>query len=165
MQKIRKLRGVEGFNDDDLNTIEAVKPEFYQLVYTRNTLSGLDDISFRPSGVSYDASLNRVALTFNRNIDAFVDPITSALLPLAAMRLRIGNSESPSTSPVAVITPATDPGSRFDNAIDLVADGSLALAPKRQLSIPKLRIQVPTNWIFQVPMMNKAIATIDISIM
>ncbi len=107
------------FNNDDLNTVEAVKPEFYQLVYTRNSLSGLDDIAFRPSSVSYDAALNRVALTFNRNIDAFVDPSTSEALPIAAMRLRIGNSESPTTSPVTVINPAVDPGSRFNNATDL----------------------------------------------
>ncbi len=107
------------FNDDDLNAVEAVKTEFYQLIYTRNSLSGLDDIAFRPSSVSYDASLNRVALTFNRNIDAFVDPNTGDTLPISAMRLRIGNSESPSTSPVSVINPAVDPGSRFSTATDL----------------------------------------------
>jgi GEVED domain/Dockerin type I domain/Bacterial pre-peptidase C-terminal domain len=107
------------FNDDDLNTVEAVKSQFYQLVYTNNTLSGLDDLAFSPSGVSYDASLNRVALTFNRNIDAFVDPVSGNTLPIAAMRLRIGNSESPTSSPVTVINPSSDPGSRFDNATDL----------------------------------------------
>ena len=107
------------FNNDDLNAVEAVKTDFYQLVYTRNTLSGLDDIAFRPSSVSYDASLNRVALTFNRNIDAFVDPSSGDTLPIAAMRLRIGNSESPSTAPVSVVNPAADPGSRFDSATDL----------------------------------------------
>ncbi|HUP81592.1 MAG TPA: hypothetical protein VM260_23780, partial [Pirellula sp.] len=107
------------FNNDDLKSVEAVKPDYYQLVYTRNTLSGLDDLPFRPSSVSYDASLNRVALTFNRNIDAFVDPITSQTLPISAMRLRIGNSESPSGSAVTTFNPALDPGSRFDNATDL----------------------------------------------
>ncbi len=107
------------FNDDDLNPIEAVKTDFYQLIYTRDTLSGLDDISFRPTSVSYDASLNRATLVFNRFIDTFVDPTTLATLPVAAMRLRIGNSESPSNSPVPVINPAADPGSRFANATDL----------------------------------------------
>ncbi|MCY2983095.1 MAG: pre-peptidase C-terminal domain-containing protein [Planctomycetota bacterium] len=107
------------FNDDDLNTVEAVKPDFYQLVYTGNTLSGLDDISIKPSSVSYDASLNRVALTFNRNIDAFVNPSTNELLPIAAMRLRIGNSESPTGSQATVINPVADPGSRFASATDL----------------------------------------------
>ena len=137
------------FNDDDLNTIEAVKPEFYQLVYTRNTLSGLDDISFRPSGVSYDASLNRVALTFNRNIDSFVDPITSASLPIAAMRLRIGNSESPSTSPVAVLNPATDPGSRFDNATDL--GGGWLVGPGAKAAIVNSEIKNTSSYTLDFP--------------
>ena len=43
---------------------EAVKPIYYQLVYTNNSLNGGDDITFRPIGVNYDANLNRVALTF-----------------------------------------------------------------------------------------------------
>jgi hypothetical protein len=107
------------FNNDDLNPIEAIKPEYYQLVHTRNTVSGQDDLVFRPSSVSYDATLNRASLTFNRNLDALVDPATNLPLPLAALRLRIGNSESPTASPVTVINPATDAGSRFDSATDL----------------------------------------------
>ena len=107
------------FSDDNLSFVEAVKPEYYQLIYTRNSLSGLDDLTFQPSSVSYDASLDRVALTFNRNLDALVDPATSNPLPIGALRLRIGNSESPVGSGVTEITPATDPQSRFDNATTL----------------------------------------------
>ena len=107
------------FNNDDLDAVQAVKTDFYKLVYTRNTLTGLDDLVFSPSSVSYDATLNRVALTFNRNLDAFVDPSTSNVLPISTMRLRIGNSESPTNSPVSVVDPAADPGSRFDSATDL----------------------------------------------
>jgi len=107
------------FNDDDLNPIEAVKPEYYQLVHTKDSVRGSDDIVFRPSSVSYDATANRVALTFLRNLDALVDPNTNQLLPIASLRLRIGNSELPTGLPVTEVTPATDPGSRFDNATDL----------------------------------------------
>ncbi len=107
------------FSDDKLSFVEAVKPEYYQLIYTRNSLSGLDDLIFQPSSVSYDASLNRVALTFNRNLDALVDPTTNAALPIGALRLRIGNSESPVGSGVTEFNPATDPQGRFDNATDL----------------------------------------------
>ncbi|MFM8401847.1 MAG: hypothetical protein ACKOAH_28810, partial [Pirellula sp.] len=84
------------FNGDKLNDVEAVKPIYYQLVYTNNTLNGGDDITFRPIGVNYDATLNRVALTFERNLDALVDPSNTQAgpLPITALRLRIGNDNS-----------------------------------------------------------------------
>ncbi len=109
------------FNGDDLNATEAVKPIYYQLVYTRNTLNGGDDISFRPIGVNYDATLNRAALTFDRNLDALVDPTNpnAGPLPLSALRLRIGNDNSASNTNVTTMTPASDPGSRFGTAMDL----------------------------------------------
>ncbi|MEQ1825450.1 MAG: pre-peptidase C-terminal domain-containing protein [Pirellula sp.] len=107
------------FNDDDLNPVEAVKTEYYQLVHTRNTIGGQDDIVIRPSSVSYDANLNRATLTFNRNLDALVDPSNGAALPLSALRLRIGNSESPTASPVTEFNSGVDAGSRFDSATDL----------------------------------------------
>ena len=58
-------------------------------------------------------------MTFNRNLDALVDPVTSQALPIGALRLRIGNSESPIGTGVTQINPAVDAGSRFDNATDL----------------------------------------------
>lgn len=108
------------FNDDDLNPVEAVKPQFYQLVHTRDSISGNDDVVILPTLVSYDATLNRATLTFNRNLDALVDPNNSNIaLPISTLRLRIGNNESPTNTSVTVTNPATDPGSRFDNATDL----------------------------------------------
>ncbi|MFM9062753.1 MAG: hypothetical protein ACKOOI_06935, partial [Pirellula sp.] len=109
------------FNGDKLNDVEAVKPIYYQLVYTNNTLNGGDDITFRPIGVNYDATLNRVALTFERNLDALVDPSNTQAgpLPITALRLRIGNDNSVNNTSVTAITPASDPGSRFGSAMDL----------------------------------------------
>ncbi len=40
------------FNDDDLDPVEAVKPDYYQLVYTANSLSGNDDFVFKPITVT-----------------------------------------------------------------------------------------------------------------
>ena len=137
------------FNNDDLNPVEAVKPEYYQVVYTRNTLGGGDDIVFRPVSVSYDASLNRVALSFSRNLDAFVDPITSQPLPISTLRLRIGNSESPTGSPVTVVNPASDPGSRFDNATDL--GGAWLAGPGSKSAIVNSVIQNPTPYTLDFP--------------
>lgn len=136
-------------NADDLSTVEAVKPEYYQLVYTRNSLSGLDDLSFRPSTVSYDASLNRIALIFNRNLDAFVDPVTGATLPIAAMRLRIGNSESPAGSPVVVFNPAAEPGSRFDNATDL--GGGWLAGPGAKAAVVHSEIRNTSSYTLDYP--------------
>ena len=137
------------FNDDDLNTIEAVKPEYYQLIYTNNTVSGLDDITFSPSSVSYDATLNRVALTFTRNLDAFVNPADGQLLPVTAMRLRIGNSDAPSTAPVSVFNPVGDAGSRFDSATDL--GGAWLTGPGAKSAIVTSEIQNPTPYTLDFP--------------
>lgn len=119
------------FNDDDLNLTEVVKPIYYQLVYSRDTISAVDDVVFLPSVVSYDATLNRVALTFNRNLDALADS-RGNILPLATLRLRVGNEQNStstqvqSTSERKEIGPQSvqrlDAGSRFDNAVDLATD-------------------------------------------
>jgi len=109
------------FNGDKLNSAEAIKPIYYQLVYTRNTLNGGDDIALLPIGVNYDATLNRAALTFDRNLDALVDPANpnAGPLPLAALRLRVGNDNSASNTNVTSMTPSADPGSQFGRAMDL----------------------------------------------
>ena len=109
------------FNGDTLNSAEAVKPIYYQLVQTADTLNGGDDIAVRPVSVNYDAALNRVALSFDRNLDALVNPANpnAGPLPLAALRLRIGNDASVNNTSVTAITPSADPGTRFDTATDL----------------------------------------------
>ncbi|MCU0708916.1 MAG: pre-peptidase C-terminal domain-containing protein, partial [Pirellula sp.] len=110
------------FNGDKLNAVEAVKPLYYQLVHTADTLFGGDDVIFRPTSVNYDANLNRVALSFDRNLDELVDPANPAAGPLAlsALRLRIGNDDAAVNTSVAnIATGSTDPGDRFDSAFDL----------------------------------------------
>jgi parallel beta-helix repeat protein len=65
--------------------------------------------------------LNRAALTFDRNLDALVDPANpnAGPLPLAALRLRVGNDNSASNTNVTTMTPSADPGSQFGGAMDL----------------------------------------------
>lgn len=106
------------FNDDDLNPVEAQKPEYYQLVHTGNTLRGTDDVVFLPVSVNYDSVLNRSTLTFSRNLDALVDTAGTPL-PIAALRLRIGNNQGATAGGVTEVSQATDPGSRFTSAADL----------------------------------------------
>ena len=126
------------FNNDDLNPTEAAKPEYYQLVHTGNTLTGLDDHVFLPSSVNYDSVLNRATLTFNRNLDALVNPTTGAALPITALRLRIGNNQIAAPNGVTQITPTTEPGSRFDTATDLggswaIGSGSKAVVVNSEI--------------------------------
>ena len=132
------------FNGDKLDDVEAVKPIYYQLVYTNNTLTGVDDIAFRPIGVNYDANLNRVALTFERNLDALIDPANpnAGPLPLTALRLRIGNDNSVNSTAVTSITPANDPGSQFATAMDL--GGGWLAGPGAKAAIVSSEIKNPS---------------------
>jgi hypothetical protein len=106
------------FNDDDLNPVEAQKPEYYQLVHTGNTLRGTDDVVFLPVSVNYDSVLNRSTLTFSRNLDALVDSLGNPL-PITALRLRIGNNQGAAAGGVTEVPQPTDPGSRFTSAANL----------------------------------------------
>ena len=139
------------FNGDKLDSVEAVKPVYYQLVYTNNTLNGGDDIAFRPIGVNYDATLNRVALTFERNLDALVNPSNPSAgpLPLTALRLRIGNDNSVSNTSVTTLAPANDPGSRFDTAMDL--GGGWFAGPGAKAAIVSSEIKNSTPYTLDFP--------------
>lgn len=106
------------FNEDDLNPVEAQRPEYYQLVHTGNSLRGTDDVVFLPVSVNYDSILNRSTLTFSRNLDALVDSAGTPL-PITALRLRIGNNQGAVAGGVTEVPQPTDPGSRFTNAADL----------------------------------------------
>lgn len=64
--------------------------EFYQLIFTRDTASPLDDVIFNPTSVSYDAASNIAKLTFPGPLARLSDPAGGGFLPGAA-RLRIGN--------------------------------------------------------------------------
>ncbi|XZE21695.1 GEVED domain-containing protein [Pirellulaceae bacterium SH449] len=106
------------FNDDKLNINEATRPQYYQLVYTNNTLTSLDDIAFQPSAVNYDAVLNRVTLTFNRNLDELADS-NGNILPVTTLRLRIGNNQPAVNAGVTQVPVNSEPGTRFDTAFNL----------------------------------------------
>ncbi len=139
------------FNGDKLSSVEAVKPIYYQLIHTNDTLYGGDDVAIRPVAVNYDASLNRVALTFDRNLDAIVNPANpnAGPLPLAALRLRIGNDEAVNSTSVTQFTPASDPGSRFDTALDL--GGGWLAGPGAKSAVVSSEIQNPTPYPLDFP--------------
>ena len=111
------------FNNDDLDPVLAVNPDFYQLIFTghgnsfdpqQDTATNIDDgAPVKPSSVNYD-NLNDVAtLTFD------VGDLSE--LGIGTYRLRIGTSE---TTPMPPTTLAIngDPGSSFASAWDVTTD-------------------------------------------
>lgn len=108
------------FNDDDLDVASAQDPKFYQLRYTYGTADSNDDQVEIPRRVVYEAALDRAILTFNFNLDEYVDKNRNPL-PIGALRLRIGTNEEKLPAPTTVNAVA-DPGSRFDTARDISLD-------------------------------------------
>jgi hypothetical protein len=102
------------FNDDDLNVSAAQNPSFYELIATNDTVRNTDDVSFRPISVSYDPAADRAVLTFAADLDQLLGPGVAA-----TFRLRIGTDEALPVAPTT-LTPATDPGSSFNTALDLL---------------------------------------------
>lgn len=95
------------FNDDELDPAAAINPNFYQLIFTNDSVSNEDDEVHLPTSVAYDSTTNSSVLTFASDI--------SALSGSGAYRLRIGTDEVTPPAPVA-ISPGGDAGSSFRNA-------------------------------------------------
>lgn len=159
-EQLRKVIYVY-FNGDSLNAEEAVKPIYYQLVHTNDTLFAGDDVAIRPLSVNYDASLNRVALTFADNLDEIVNPANPAAgtLALGALRLRIGNDEAASNLAVTPISPATDPGDQFGSATDL--GGGWMAGPGAKAAIISSEIKNTTPFVLDFPGANDEQGTRD----
>ncbi|MBU6236831.1 MAG: hypothetical protein KGQ51_03315 [Planctomycetes bacterium] len=139
------------FNGDRLNAVEAVKPIYYQLVHTADTVFGGDDFAIRPLAVNYDASLNRVALSFDRNIDELVNPANpnAGVVPLSALRLRIGNDDGAVNTAVASINPTVDAGDRFDSAFDL--GGGWLVGTGAKAAVVSSEIKNTTPYVLDFP--------------
>jgi hypothetical protein len=74
----------------------AENPDFYQLLYTANTVRNTDDITFKPERVTYNASANTATLRFSSDIDLLPGPFISS----SSFRLRIGTRETTPIAPV-----------------------------------------------------------------
>lgn len=128
------------FNDGELFDISVttafsnpnppvVDPQFYNLIFTNDTVSPNDDESFQPTTISYDATLRRATLTFLQDLDQL-----PTIKGSGTFRLRVGSNESVATSltPVSptqldLLTVPSDPGGVLSAARDLgVVSGSFS---------------------------------------
>lgn len=99
------------FNDDDLAAVYAQNPNFYQLIFTNDTVQTTDDVVYKPIAVQYSPDTDRAVLTFAAQLHQLGSGA-------GTFRLRIGTDEPFPLSPKTV-TPAADPGSSFETAMDL----------------------------------------------
>ncbi len=71
-------------------------PDFYQLIYTSDTVRNTDDVTYKPMSVVYNASANTATLRFSQDINT----LPGSTMPNAAFRLRIGTRETTPMAPV-----------------------------------------------------------------
>jgi hypothetical protein len=104
------------FNKDDLNPSLAQNVNFYNLIFTRDTVSNTDDLAFAPTSATYNAALDKVTLTF-------ASPINQLVAGGGTFRLRVGTNEVIPAVPTQT-TVNVDPGSSFTAANDLGVIGA-----------------------------------------
>ena len=101
---------------------KVVDPQFYNLIFTKDTVSPNDDEVFRPNSIAYDPVLRRATLTFAQDIDQL--PIVKGS---GTFRLRVGSNApvASALTPVSptLVNPAIDPAGFLTGAQDL---GSVA---------------------------------------
>ena len=110
------------FNGDTLDQASAQDPRFYQLIYSADTVSSLDDRIVYPtlnglitgaSRVSYNSSTNIATLTFPAPLARM--PNGSGGFLAGAARLRVGNNQTLPPAPVSVPV-VGDPSDSFATA-------------------------------------------------
>ncbi|APZ94408.1 GEVED domain-containing protein [Fuerstiella marisgermanici] len=117
------------FNDDDMPAAVAQDVQFYQLIFTNDTISNLDDNDLdnnpatgpqiiNPQSVVYDAATDTATLLFSQDIHL--------LAGAGTYRLRVGTNEAIPLTPVQnTFNAIQDPGDSFDSS-SLVSLGDLA---------------------------------------
>ena len=114
------------FNGDDLAPALAQNPDFYQLIYTRDTIytqgnksAALDpgDHVITPISVTYSNITNIATLDFGTPLSRVVDPNGGGFIDGAA-RLRIGLDDSLPDAPKSINVTA-EPGDSFAGAFEI----------------------------------------------
>ena len=112
------------FNDDDLDLALAQRPEFYQLIFTRDTVRNTDDVIVNPETVSYNNVTNIATLDYGRPLSRIFDPSNPSEFLTGAARLRVGTADDlpeQHTEISLAIDPnnSIEPGDSFNTAFNL----------------------------------------------
>lgn len=99
----------------------VVDPQFYNLIFTNESIGTNDDESFQPTTITYDSVLRRATLTFQQDLDQL-----PTIKGAGTFRLRVGSNDPVATrlNPVSptnldLLTVANDPGGVLSAARDL----------------------------------------------
>lgn len=125
---------IEVHFNETMDIASAQNPNFYQLIFTRDTASPLDDVIVPPVSVAYNQTTNVAKLTFSNALARIENPAGGGILTGAA-RLRIGNAQTlpgaPTTVPVG-----TEPGDQFGSEFSLGV-----LRPNNPSGVQSVRLQ------------------------
>lgn len=91
----------DAFGNPTSRSVE--NPEFYQLLFTSDTVRNTDDLVFLPTNVTYNAAANTATLQFAGDLNE----LPGGNLGPATFRLRIGTRESVPTEPTRSEAAAT----------------------------------------------------------
>jgi len=133
------------FNDDDLfiendaagkpTQRSAENPNFYRLIFTRDTVENTDDITFLPARVEYNPVADMAVLTFTGDLDTLPIPAghSNAGSPIGpgTWRLRVGTDEALPLPPLTVrptIETTTDFGTSGTVSVTFTAKGDFGKA-------------------------------------
>lgn len=108
----------ERMNDDPADPNNVRNPNFYQLIFTKDTASTVDDTTVYPTSVSYDQATNIARLTYPGPLARLPNPSGSGFLTGAA-RLRIGNLQTVPTGVPTTIPVLSEPGDSFGQSYPL----------------------------------------------
>jgi hypothetical protein len=131
------------FNNDNLNVASATNPQFYKLIFTRDTAENTDDVEFTPSTVSYDAVADKAVLTFPWNID-------QSPAGAGTYRLRIGTNEATPAKPqqlrpVATVSSDLNTGGQVNFQFDAVTPGEAGGGITVTVARANLGLNVPPS--------------------
>ncbi|MCA9136100.1 MAG: pre-peptidase C-terminal domain-containing protein, partial [Planctomycetales bacterium] len=147
------------FNDDDLLQSQAENEDFYQLIFTRDTVDNTDDVIIRlaPGRVSYSNITNIAKLDFQRPLSRIPDPANPSQLLSGSARLRVGTTENLPIAPFEIALPpgtAAAPdgaGDSFDTAYNLNTTWSLVGATTTRSATLQSEIQNETPFGLDLP--------------
>ncbi|MEM6690114.1 MAG: PPC domain-containing protein, partial [Planctomycetota bacterium] len=132
------------FNSDNLDLASAQNPDFYQLIFTRDSASNLDDPDpITPVSVLYSSVTNIARLNFGRPLSRIPDPDNPAEFLTGAARLRIGTSDDLPAPPTEVSLNVNgnfvEPGDTFNTAFNL--NNSFTISPE-QISSARISSEI-----------------------